>query len=92
MTKDELAELEAYDGISPDDPLVQSLWKAAIGEADPETTAMWKEVGQMMMDIMPSLERYLAPYDVKDHARITQKIMREAFANAFPDGKLPIRD
>lgn len=61
----------------PDDLLLERMWKAAMGQADAEETAAWREIAQMFVDMMPRIERMLARYEPQDRERVLKRWMDE---------------
>lgn len=61
----------------PDDPLLERMWKAAMGQADAEETAAWREIAQMLVDMMPRIDRMLARYEPQDRERVLKRLMDE---------------
>jgi len=65
----------------PDDPLLERMWKAAMGQADPEETAAWREIAKMLVEIMPRIDRMLARYEPEDRERVLKSWMDEWVAD-----------
>lgn len=63
-----------------DDPLLQRMFRAAMGMADAEETAAWREVARMLVALMPKIERMLARYEPEDRERVLQGWMDDWLA------------
>ena len=58
-----------------DDPLLQRMFKAAMGQADAEETAAWREIAKILVEMMPRIDRMLARYEPEDRERVLKSWM-----------------
>ncbi len=67
-----------------DDPLLQRMFEASMGQADAEETAAWREIAKMLVEIMPRIDRMLARYEPEDRHRVLKSWMDEWVAEERP--------
>lgn len=63
-----------------DDPLLERMFKAAMGQAPPEEIAAWREIAQMFADLLPRIERMLARYEPDERPAALQRFLDDWLA------------
>jgi hypothetical protein len=68
-----MAELEG-------DPLLERMFRAAMGQAPAEELAAWRNIAQMFAQMLPKIERMLARYEPEARPAKLQQILDDWLA------------